>query len=240
MDPKKEVTPQIEAEIEAEARWAMQYAEAIKYHAFLARYVIDATHPGAHRAAAFAYALSKPGILKLIDVSTGVELGSGPLSATNPIVEERVVTLFEHLATVQVKTKTLIIENRELTLEDVENLGKAFLAVTRGKVEAEPFTFICSPTADYNESKVIGLAPGQFVLATDKPDVLPILDTTISLAPWGIVAEKAVLRLEKTDVATSSAPLGRKHIRVEPAEGTTIFANYPLYSEVRFARNDST
>ena len=47
MDPEKEVTPQIEAEIEAEARWAMQYAGAIKYHGFLGAFVIDATHPGA-------------------------------------------------------------------------------------------------------------------------------------------------------------------------------------------------
>jgi hypothetical protein len=190
----------------------------------------------AHRAAAFVSAMAKSGTLDVVDTSTGLTFASGSSEATKPIVDERVVSFLDHLARVRVKTRTVINLTRELTLEDLENIGKAFAATTKGTFEIEAFTMQFTPTKDYEESKTIGFDPGEIVFAKNGVDVISILDTEVSLGPVEVVAEKATFRLLKTEPPSESAPLGRKHVRVEPVEGTTIFANYPDYSGKKFVR----
>jgi hypothetical protein len=185
----------------------------------------------AHRAAAFALALSKRGTLKLIQNATGFEYSAETGALPELEIDSKFVELLRRLAIIQVKTKTVLTLTREFSNDDLPAIQKAFLAVTEGKLTTEPFTFTLQPTEEYDESALTALR-GQIVFKTDNDEIGWILDTPINLGPIEVVADNGLLRIERTDPPSEGAPYGVKHVRLESVEDSLIYVNYPRFSGV--------
>jgi hypothetical protein len=119
----------------------------------------------------------------------------------------------------------------------LESIQKAFLAVTKGKIDLPGFAFTLQPSSAYDESMLLNPG-GRMSFRSNDADIVSILDTSINLGHAEVVTERALFHLEKTDLPTTDAPLGLKHFKVESLGEGSIFLNFPQFSGTKYAPID--
>ena len=136
------------------------------------------------------------------------------------------------------ETRTAIALTREFKEEDLESIQKAFLAVTKGRIDMPGFAFTLQSSTQYAES-LLNPDAGKMIIMLNDADTVSILDTSVNLGRVEVVTERALFQLEKTDLPTPATPLGLKHFKVEPFGEGSIFLNVPQFSGVQYLQPPS-
>ena len=174
----------------------------------------------------------------MVHTSTGIEFGAASGAVTQLNIHPSFIELLSRLATIQIKTATIIALTRDFTEEDLESIQKAFLAVTKGRIDIPHFAFTLQPSPEYDESILLNPAGARMVYRSNDADIVSILDTSVNLGPAELVTEKALFRLEKTDLPTTAAPSGLKHFKVESRGEGSIVLNFPRFSGTKYTPID--
>lgn len=131
-----------------------------------------------YQAFAFLDALSRKGRLSLVNNQTGVKIFDELIEGCPTRIASLQLSLLRKLATIQQKTGTTIVINREIFGTDLPDIEAAFVAVTEGRLNFEPEPIVLnrfSGNLERADRRFTGyksfpgaLAPGVIWIAAEK------------------------------------------------------------------------
>lgn len=167
----------------------------------------------------FAVALSKDGVVEVVQSSTGIVALSAKGTFQPMPQSQELLNLFMRLATIQLKTQTPIVLKQELTLAEHDAITEAYLAVTVGNVPIPTFTGNGTPDQKLSEDRREQMS-GRFVTRSPSDYAVTIGQKAINLGPWEIVADNATVVWNEE----------RTKFKIEPIGDSLSYINFPRFS----------